>query len=239
MADVKYYLDEAGLRALWKKLDDRDKEVVKKILDNKTAIDLLNSTATGDTQAPLGSVERTVGDKVAEEIAKVVANAPEDFDTLKEIADWISTHSNSATAMNSAIQANKDAVDSLKTLLGVDSSGNPWTSSELTSIKADVTKAKEDITALETAGAEQDKTINRLVKEIEGDGAEVKGLIQDVTTLTTAVSNNTDSIATHSSDITTMKKQIEALSGGTAGDVTDGISTETINSICTFTSTLN
>lgn len=239
MADVKYYLDEAGLRSLWKKLDDRDKEVVKKILDNKTAIDLLNSTATGDTQAPLGSVERTVGDKVAEEIAKVVANAPEDFDTLKEIADWISTHSDSATAMNSAIQANKDAVDSLKTLLGVDSSGNPWTSSELTSIKADVTKAKEDITALETAGAEQNKTISRLVKEIEGDGAEVKGLIQDVTTLTTAVSNNTDSIATHSSDITTMKKQIEALSGGTAGDVTDGISTETINSICTFTSTLN
>ncbi len=239
MADVKYYLDEAGLRSLWKKLDDRDKEVVKKILDNKTAIDLLNSTATGDTQAPLGSVERTVGDKVAEEIAKVVANAPADFDTLKEIADWISTHSDSATAMNSAIQANKDAVDSLKTLLGVDSSGNPWTSSELTSIKTDVTKAKEDITALETAGAEQDKTINRLVKEIEGDGAEVKGLIQDVTALTTAVSNNTDNITTHSSDITTMKKQIEALSGGTAGDVTDGISTETINSICTFTSTLN
>ena len=239
MADVKYYLNETGLRALWKKLDDRDKEVVKKILDNKTAIDLLNATATTDTQAPLGSVERTVGDKVAEEIAKVVANAPADFDTLKEIADWISTHSNSATAMNSAIQETKDAVSSLKTLLGVDSSTNLWTSSELTNIKADVTKTKEDITALETAGAEQDKSIARLTKEVEGDGAEVKGLIQDVTTLTTAVSANTDNITTHSSDIATMKKQIEALTGGTAGDVTDGISTETINSICTFTSTLN
>lgn len=239
MAGVKYYLNEAGLRALWKKLDDRDKEIVKKILDNKTAIDLLNATATTDTQAPLGSVERTVGDKVAEEIAKVVASAPADFDTLKEIADWISTHSNSATAMNSAIQENKDAVSSLKTLLGVDSSTNLWTSSELTNIKADVTKAKEDITALETAGAEQDKNIARLTKEVEGDGAEVKGLIQDVTTLTTAVSTNTDNITTHNSDIATMKKQIEALTGGTAGDVTDGISTETINSICTFTSTLN
>ena len=49
MADEKYYLNEVGLRALWKKLDDRDKEVVKKILDNKTAIDLLNATATTDT----------------------------------------------------------------------------------------------------------------------------------------------------------------------------------------------
>ena len=204
MAEVKYYLNEVGLRALWKKLDDRDKEVVKKILDNKTAIDLLNATATIDNQAPLGSVERTVGDKVAEEIVKIVANAPEDFDTLKEIADWISTHNDSAASMNSAIQENRDAVSSLKTLLGVDSSTNLWTSSELTGIKADVAQAKEDIT-----------------------------------TLTTTVSSNTDNIATHSSDIATMKQQIEALTGGTAGDVTDGISTETINSICTFTSILD
>ena len=204
MADEKYYLNEVGLRALWKKLDDRDKEVVKKILDNKTAIDLLNATATIDNQAPLGSVERTVGDKVAEEIVKIVANAPEDFDTLKEIADWISTHNDSAASMNSAIQENRDAVSSLKTLLGVDSSTNLWTSSELTGIKADVAQAKEDIT-----------------------------------TLTTTVSSNTDNIATHSSDIATMKQQIEALTGGTAGDVTDGISTETINSICTFTSILD
>lgn len=201
MADEKYYLNEVGLRALWKKLDDRDKEVVKKILDNKTAIDLLNATATIDNQAPLGSVERTVGDKVAEEIAKIVASAPADFDTLKEIADWISTHSDSAAAMNSAIQKNRDAVSSLKTLLGVDSSTNLWTSSELTDIKADVAQAKEDIT-----------------------------------TLTTTVSSNTDNIATHSSDIATMKEQIEALAGC---DVTDGISTETINSICTFTSILD
>lgn len=201
MADEKYYLNEVGLRALWKKLDDRDKEVVKKILDNKTAIDLLNATATIDNQAPLGSVERTVGDKVAEEIAKIVANAPEDFDTLKEIADWISTHSDSAASMNSAIQENRDAVSSLKTLLGVDSSTNLWTSSELTGIKADVAQAKEDIT-----------------------------------TLTTTVSSNTDNITTHSSDIATMKEQIEALTGC---DATDGISTETINSICTFTSILD
>jgi chromosome segregation ATPase len=201
MAEVKYYLNEVGLRALWKKLDDRDKEVVKKILDNKTAIDLLNATATTDTQAPLGSVERTVGDKVAEEIAKIVANAPADFDTLKEIADWISTHNDSAASMNSAIQENRDAVSSLKTLLGVDSSTNLWTSSELTGIKADIAQAKEDIT-----------------------------------TLTTTVSSNTDNIATHSSDIATMKEQIEALTGC---DVTDGISTETINSICTFTSTFD
>lgn len=43
---------------------------------------------------------------IAGKIAEVVAEAPESFDTLKEIADWIDTHADSASAMNSAIQAN-------------------------------------------------------------------------------------------------------------------------------------
>ena len=41
----------------------------------------------------------------------MVANAPEDLDTLKEISDWISTHESSAAAMNSAIQSKVDKVD--------------------------------------------------------------------------------------------------------------------------------
>lgn len=46
----------------------------------------------------------------SEEVAKVVAEAPEDFDTLKEIADWIATHQDDAAAMNSAIQTNAAGV---------------------------------------------------------------------------------------------------------------------------------
>ena len=40
---------------------------------------------------------------VSEKIAEVIANAPEDLDTLKEIADWISSHADSASAMNTQI----------------------------------------------------------------------------------------------------------------------------------------
>ena len=42
---------------------------------------------------------------VAAKIAEVVANAPEDLDTLKEIADWIKAHANDAAAMNTQITA--------------------------------------------------------------------------------------------------------------------------------------
>ena len=40
----------------------------------------------------------------AEEVAKVVAGAPEEFDTLKEMSDWLLEHEDSAAAMNSDIQ---------------------------------------------------------------------------------------------------------------------------------------
>lgn len=47
---------------------------------------------------------------VAAKIAEVVANAPEDLDTLKEIADWISTHADDAAAMNTQITENKNNI---------------------------------------------------------------------------------------------------------------------------------
>ena len=58
-----------------------------------------------------GSVKKTVTD----EITKVVADAPESLDTLKEISDWISSHESDASAMNSAIQTNKTDIATLKT----------------------------------------------------------------------------------------------------------------------------
>lgn len=72
----------------------------KRIEANETAISTLNGT--GD-----GSVKKAVSDGIAE----VVSGAPEDFDTLKEMSDWISTHETSASAMNSQIQDNKKAID--------------------------------------------------------------------------------------------------------------------------------
>lgn len=47
---------------------------------------------------------------ISEKVAEIVANAPEDFDTLKEISDWIESHEDSAAAMNSAIAANATAI---------------------------------------------------------------------------------------------------------------------------------
>lgn len=61
-----------------------------------------------------GSVKKTIAD----EIAKIIADAPESFDTLKEISDWISSHAESASAMNTAITENNTAIDALKAYVG-------------------------------------------------------------------------------------------------------------------------
>ena len=77
--------------------------LAQKIKANTTAIETLNGS--GD-----GSVSKTVADQ----IAALVNSAPESFDTLKEISDWISTHSSDASAMNTRITDNETAIAALQ-----------------------------------------------------------------------------------------------------------------------------
>lgn len=84
---------------------DDTKGLVKQVADNKAAIDTLNG-------------DKTVSGSVAYQIAQIVAGADESFDTLKEIAEWITTHKTDAATMNAQINTNKDDIASLKTLVG-------------------------------------------------------------------------------------------------------------------------
>lgn len=75
----------------------------------KAKFDILDGTGAGSIQQ-----------KIAFAIAEIVADAPQDFDTLKEIADWISSHEDSAAAMNSAIQANAAAIENINLKVGTE-----------------------------------------------------------------------------------------------------------------------
>lgn len=75
-------------------------------VDNlEDAVELLNKT-----DGTAGSVKKTVDDA----IAAVIADAPASFDTLKEISDWISTHVDSASTMNTAITKAQSDIDNHK-----------------------------------------------------------------------------------------------------------------------------
>ena len=94
-----------AIESLKTTVGDENSGLVKQVAENKAAIDTLNG-------------DKNVSGSVAYQIAQIVAGADESFDTLKEIAEWITTHKTDAATMNAQINTNKDDIVSLKTLVG-------------------------------------------------------------------------------------------------------------------------
>lgn len=98
-----------------------EKTVVEMIADAQAAATYDDTALVGRVTTVEGKVTTLVGDDASksartiasEEVAKIVAGADTAYDTLKEIADWISSHKTDATAMNSAIVALEAIVDGI------------------------------------------------------------------------------------------------------------------------------
>ena len=84
--------------------------VAKAVADAKSALEAKIKTNTDAIAVLNGAGEGSVSKQVADAVAGIVADAPEAYDTLKEISDWISSHASDASAMNSQINANKEAI---------------------------------------------------------------------------------------------------------------------------------
>lgn len=111
-----------------------------------------------------GRANKTVREIASEEVAKIVNGADASFDTLKEVADWISTHGTDAATMNTQIGENKAAIEKLNgTAETVGSVANTVNTAIDGALKADgkdkyalavdLTTANGKITALETKTA--------------------------------------------------------------------------------------
>ena len=98
-----------------------DKTVVEMIADAQAAATYDDTALAGRVTTVEGKITTLVGSDenksaraiASEEVAKIVAGADTAYDTLKEIADWISNHKTDATAMNSAITALEGIVDGI------------------------------------------------------------------------------------------------------------------------------
>lgn len=84
-----------------------DSELKAQVDAATAAITVLNGTGTG-----------SVSKQVADAVAAIIADAPEAYDTLKEISDWISSHASDAATMNSQINTNKEDIAALEALVG-------------------------------------------------------------------------------------------------------------------------
>lgn len=127
---------------------------------------------------------------VAAKIAEVVADAPEDLDTLKEIADWIKTHANDAAAMNTQITENKSNIAAL-------SDDAAAMNTQITENKDNIATNTSDISALKTSVAgKADKSHTHTKSQITDFITKLSSGI-DLNTITTAGEYiaNTDAIA--------------------------------------------
>lgn len=87
-------------------LKDIITEVVKRLKDE---YDTLNDSLEA-TKTKLDLLDTEVNERVVEELMKVINNADSDFDTLKEISDWIKSDTTGAAKMQSDILANANAI---------------------------------------------------------------------------------------------------------------------------------
>ena len=62
-------------------------------------------------------VDEKISKTVIDYITALIAGAPESFDTLKEISDWIKEHEDDAASMNSSIQEIKKSVPKIVRLI--------------------------------------------------------------------------------------------------------------------------
>ena len=110
----------------------------------QAAIDTLN----GDGE---GSVKKAAEDAAVAEVAKVVAEAPEDLDTLKEVADYIAADKTKASEIETKLSDHDQAVEEL----GAKDAELEAAIAE----KADASALEEEITRAKTA----EQTINTKV----------------------------------------------------------------------------
>lgn len=93
-----------------------DSSAVERALNSGTEALAASQDNTAEIESVKNEMENGFGDRytksetvelisktVAEKLAAIIAGAPESFDSLKEISDWILSHAESAAAMNSAI----------------------------------------------------------------------------------------------------------------------------------------
>ena len=73
-------------------------------------LDTRTSTAEATLNTLTGTGEGSIAKSINDKIAEVVSEAPEAFDTLKEIADWVSEHETDVLSMQGSITENARAI---------------------------------------------------------------------------------------------------------------------------------
>lgn len=155
---------------------DIDEDVVKNIVITETSA--LSETIKILIDSDSGKSARSIA---AEEVAKVVANADADFDTLKEIADWIQNDTTGAAKMANDIEYLKKADSALTQSINTVNTYIDTVSDSVSAFSAHVASAyTTKIEAEEYARVAKEEAISSASAYTDTKIEEVKDLIQNI-----------------------------------------------------------
>ena len=190
MADntAKRYLDLEGLKTFYDLL-------VGKFADKSELVTLKDSLKNYITTV---DAQKLVKAEISKEIAKVVDGAPDTFDTLKEIANWIENHPNLDEALGSEIDTLREEIETLNTSVGTLQSDLNGFTDRVSNVE---TKASDNATEIEglksslegKADADALSALDERVQAVEGNLGE-ENVIEGIKLNGTLVKPNKDKI---------------------------------------------
>lgn len=145
--EVKKFESKYTSEEIEGKLDKVNQEFTS---EEKEKLTTLNNYNDADIQQRITELENNKANKsdvynktetdnlITSKVAEIVAGAPEEFNTLKEMSDWLTEHSDSAATMNTAIQANTKAIAGNATAIEANTA-------EIANNKSDILSAEKAI----------------------------------------------------------------------------------------------
>ena len=189
-------------------------------------LDTRTSTAEATLNTLTGAGEGSIAKSINDKIAEVVSEAPEAFDTLKEIADWVSEHETDVLSMQGSITENARAISKetderknetarLQLTIEAETSNRINSDSALQESIVNLNQALE----AETAERENTKTFihDTLKEEFEEQIADITNnkigeIVDDrLAEVVSEVSKNTQNIAVLGDEVSDNKSSIDTL----------------------------
>ena len=183
-----------AISAIQQTLGSGDSSLASRVTANENAITTLNGNANTS-----GSVLNTVNSRIAE----VVNGAPEAFDTLKEIADWIGNNSDDALTMQTNIAANADDISDLKTRMTTAEGDIDTLEGNVSTINGNITTINGQITTLNADSSTAGSVDYKIAQAANTINSNISDVADDLSDLETRVEANEDAIEIINGDAST------------------------------------
>lgn len=155
--------------------------------------------------------------RITSKVSEIVAGAPEDFDTLKEMSDWLLNHEDNAAAMNTAIGQNTNDISTLKDDVLLQKAVISEHSSAIQENESQITGLDVRLTQAETKVTNSILRIDNVEADVEANTSEISSLRASVDYMSEHKADTT-TVTANSNKISALDKRVTANENAISGN---------------------